>query len=81
MAENSLTRTRLGNGLQVVLKESHAAPVASFWIYYRVGSRNEAPGSTGISHWVEHMLFKGTEAFPRGSSTRLSPGRAACSTA
>ncbi|MCB0082768.1 MAG: insulinase family protein, partial [Caldilineaceae bacterium] len=42
------------------------APVASFWIYYRVGSRNELPGSTGISHWVEHMLFKGTAKFPSG---------------
>ncbi len=42
------------------------APVASFWIFYRVGSRNELPGTTGLSHWVEHMLFKGTEAYPRG---------------
>ncbi len=52
--------------MQVILQERHVAPVASFWIYYRVGSRNELPGSTGISHWVEHMLFKGTEQFPRG---------------
>ena len=56
----------MSNGLQVILKETHVAPVASFWIYYRVGSRNELPGTTGISHWVEHMLFKGTERFPRG---------------
>jgi len=56
----------LPNGLQVILRESHVAPVASFWIFYRVGSRNEQPGLTGISHWVEHMLFKGTERFPRG---------------
>jgi zinc protease len=44
----------------------HHAPVASFWIWYRVGSRNEGSGTTGISHWVEHMLFKGTPTFPRG---------------
>jgi zinc protease len=50
----------------VLLKESHVAPVASFWLYYRVGSRNELPGMTGASHWVEHMLFKGTDRFPRG---------------
>ncbi len=56
----------LGNGLKVILKEVHTAPVASFWIFYRVGSRNEMPGLTGISHWVEHMLFKGTERYPRG---------------
>jgi zinc protease len=40
--------------------------VASFWLWYRVGSRNETPGLTGLSHWVEHMLFKGTPDFPRG---------------
>ncbi len=60
-------KTCLDNGLQVILKESHLAPVASFWIYYQVGSRNEAPGVTGISHWVEHMLFKGTEKYPQGA--------------
>lgn len=66
MAIEGLTKTTLSNGLQIVLKESHVAPVASFWVFYRVGSRNERPGTTGISHWVEHMLFKGTEQFPRG---------------
>ena len=68
MAANNqkLCKKTLDNGLQVLLKESHVAPVASFWIYYRVGSRNELPGSTGISHWVEHMLFKGTAKFPSG---------------
>ena len=66
MAIENLTTTRLSNGLPVLIKESHAAPVASFWIFYRVGSRNELPGITGISHWVEHMLFKGSERFPRG---------------
>ena len=63
----SVQKVRLDNGLQILLKESHMAPVASFWIYYRVGSRNEAPGVTGISHWVEHMLFKGTERYPQGA--------------
>jgi zinc protease len=57
---------QLANGLQLLLKETHVAPVASFWIYYRVGSRNELPGNTGASHWVEHMLFKGTDRLPRG---------------
>jgi zinc protease len=57
---------RLDNGLTVVLKESRYAPVTTFWIWYRVGSRNEVPGITGIAHWAEHMLFKGSEAFPKG---------------
>ena len=57
----------LTNGLQVLLKPIHTAPVVSNWIWYRVGSRNEQPGTTGISHWVEHMMFKGTPTFPKGS--------------
>lgn len=63
---DGFTKTRLPNGLTVLIKEAHAAPVASFWLWYRVGSRNERLGTTGISHWVEHMLFKGTASFPRG---------------
>jgi zinc protease len=66
MTQLPLHRTTLSNGLQVLVRENHSAPVASFWIFYRVGSRNETPGLTGISHWVEHMLFKGTVLFPRG---------------
>ena len=62
-----LQTATLANGLQVILRPSSAAPVASFWLFYRVGSRNETPGLTGVSHWVEHMLFKGTEQFPRGA--------------
>ncbi len=61
-----LITQQLDNGLQVILQPSRAAPAASFWLWYRVGSRNESPGLSGLSHWVEHMLFKGTAAFPRG---------------
>lgn len=50
----------------VLLKEMHKAPVISFWLLYRVGSRNEPTGRTGVSHWLEHMMFKGTEQFPAG---------------
>lgn len=64
-------KTKLDNGLTVVLKEMHHAPVTSFMIWYRVGSRNEKPGMTGASHWVEHMMFKGTPAFPDGMLDRL----------
>lgn len=56
----------LKNGLKVMLKEIHTAPIISNWMWYRVGSRDEVPGITGISHWVEHMMFKGTEQFPAG---------------
>jgi zinc protease len=63
-------RTRLRNGLEVRLKEIHSAPLISFWVWYRVGARNERAGFTGASHWVEHMLFKGTRKFPAGELDR-----------
>jgi zinc protease len=55
----------LANGLRVVVREIHTAPLASIWCWYRVGSRDEGPGLTGASHWVEHMNFKGTANIPR----------------
>jgi zinc protease len=61
----------LPNGLTILAKEVHSAPVATFWIWYRVGGRNEIPGLTGISHWVEHMLFKGTPNFGKGEIMHL----------
>lgn len=67
---SSVLKTRLRNGLTVVLKEVHVAPVISWWVWYRVGSRHERPGGTGISHWVEHMMFKGTRSFPASVSDR-----------
>ena len=67
---NDFVNTQLSNGLAVLIKEAHTAPVASFWVWYRVGSRNEHTGITGISHWVEHMLFKGTQMFPKGAAEK-----------
>ena len=64
MPKSNVTKTRLPNGLTVLLKEVHTAPLVSWWVWYRVGSRHERPGHTGISHWVEHMMFKGTRRFP-----------------
>ncbi|MDE2636572.1 MAG: pitrilysin family protein [Chloroflexota bacterium] len=65
-----LTHHTLPNGLTILLREAHSAPVISWWLAYRVGSRNEPTGLTGISHWVEHMMFKGTERFPAGMLDR-----------
>jgi zinc protease len=53
--------TILPNGLKVILVEDHRAPLVTFQVWYRVGSRNEAWGKTGLSHVLEHMMFKGTE--------------------
>jgi zinc protease len=58
------TRVTLDNGLQVLLKEIHTAPLISSWVWYRIGSKDEPTGKTGISHWCEHMQFKGTPTFP-----------------
>jgi zinc protease len=66
-----ITKTKLSNGLLVLLKEIHTAPLISNWIWYRVGSRDEKAGITGISHWVEHMQFKGTPQFPGKVLDRL----------
>jgi len=60
----------LDNGLRILVKEMHAAPVVTFWAWYMVGSRNERTGITGASHWVEHMLFKGTDGFGKGEIMR-----------
>ena len=54
----------LENGFKILLKEIHTAPLISQWVWYRVGSKDESTGQTGISHWVEHMQFKGTPQFP-----------------
>ena len=62
------TQTRsdyLPNGLKVVVREVHTAPLVSVWCWYRVGSGDESAGRTGVSHWVEHMNFKGTVNIPR----------------
>lgn len=66
----AVQKRTLANGLTVLTKELHHAPVTAFWVWYRVGSRNEVAGKTGISHWVEHMMFKGTERFPNGVMDR-----------
>jgi zinc protease len=57
--------TTLDNGLKVLVQEEHTAPLASVWCWYKVGSKDEVPGQTGVSHWCEHMNFKGTANIPR----------------
>jgi zinc protease len=57
----NVSETVLPNGLKVILLENHKAPLVTFQVWYRVGSRNEPWGKTGISHVLEHMMFKGTQ--------------------
>lgn len=63
---NQVRETHFDNGLTVLTRELHNAPVATFWVWYRVGSKNEVQGITGASHWVEHMMFKGTAQLKKG---------------
>ena len=68
-----VTTHRLTNGLTVMVKEWHAAPVAACCLGYAVGARDEQPGQAGISHWLEHLMFRGTARYPRGQLDRLIP--------
>lgn len=68
---SDVTKHTLQNGMTVLLKEVHSAPVITWIVMYRIGSRNERTGQTGISHWVEHMMFKGTERYPAGDLDRM----------
>jgi zinc protease len=61
----------LTNDMKVLLVEVPKAPVATVQVWYKVGSRNEVMGRAGLSHMLEHMMFKGTNRFPKGSFSRL----------
>jgi zinc protease len=61
----------LPNGLKVLLLEDHRSPIVSVQIWYRVGSRNEQRGATGIAHFLEHLMFKGTRRYGPRQFARL----------
>ncbi len=64
----------LRNGLQVSISEDHRSPALALFLWYPVGGRDELPGRTGISHWVEHMMFRGTPRYPSGRLDRMISG-------
>lgn len=70
-AEGKVSETVLPNGLTVIIKEVHSAPVFTLQVWYKVGSRNEHTGITGASHLLEHMMFKGTKTYGRGEFSRI----------
>lgn len=67
-----VSETVLPNGLKVLIKEVHAAPVVVVDVWYKVGSRNERPGMTGASHLLEHMTYKGTKEFAKDDMRNLT---------
>jgi len=70
-APAEVAEVTLDNGLQLLAVEDHRSPVVSVQVWYRVGSRNERPGATGLAHFLEHMMFKGTPSHGRGEFARL----------
>ena len=67
------TEHTLSNGLHIIVEEDHRAPVVLTQLWYKVGSADEVAGKTGLSHALEHMMFKGTKTVPAGEySSRIS---------
>lgn len=62
---------KLANGLTVLIHEDHKMPLLSYQQWFRVGSSHEMPGRTGLAHFFEHMMFKGTKKYPEGEIDRL----------
>lgn len=60
----------LPNGLQVVVIENHRAPIVAQMVWYKVGAADEAPGKSGIAHFLEHLMFKGTKVIPPGEFSK-----------
>jgi zinc protease len=71
VAAPKTTEFRLDNGLKIVVQEDHRAPVVVTEVWYKVGSSYETMGQTGISHALEHMMFKGTPKVPAGEFSRI----------
>ena len=70
-ARFAVTEATLDNGLRVLIQEDARNPIVAVQVFYRVGSRNERPGATGLAHFLEHMMFKGTPTHGRGEISRL----------
>jgi zinc protease len=74
-ARGGVQQRTLDNGLEVLVREDHSAPLVCSFIWYRVGLRNERPGEAGLSHFLEHVAFKGTERFTGREMNRLVTAR------
>jgi len=69
-AQAEVFERTLANGLKVVVKEDHRAPVVVQQVWYKAGSMDESTGTTGVAHVLEHMMFKGTKAVPAGEFSK-----------
>ncbi|WP_428609305.1 M16 family metallopeptidase [Sedimenticola sp.] len=71
LMDNQVHETVLDNGMKVIVKEDHRAPIMVSQVWYKVGASYEPDGITGISHALEHMMFKGTPSHPPGEFSRI----------
>ncbi|MEM7213498.1 MAG: pitrilysin family protein [Pseudomonadota bacterium] len=71
LAEQPVTTFALDNGMDVVVIEDHRAPVVTHMVWYRVGAADEARGVSGIAHFLEHLMFKGTDEIPDGAFSKI----------
>ena len=71
LALGEVTTYKLDNGLEIVVIEDHRAPIVTHMVWYRVGAADEPSGKSGIAHFLEHLLFKGTEKLAPGEFTEI----------
>ena len=71
LADQPVTSFTLNNGMEVVVIEDHRAPVVTHMVWYRVGSADEPRGVSGIAHFLEHLMFKGTDEIPDGAFSKI----------
>jgi zinc protease len=71
LAAAEVTSFTLDNGMEVVVLEDHRAPVVVHMVWYRVGAADEPPGKSGIAHFLEHLMFKGTETLGSGEFSEV----------
>jgi zinc protease len=69
--ETDVTHTTLSNGMQIVVIPDHRAPVITQMVWYKIGAADEPPGKSGIAHFLEHLMFKGTEKIPPGEFSKI----------
>src|SRR3984957_13701086 len=66
-----VTERTLKNGMKVLVQSDHSIPNVALYIFYRIGSRNERPGTTGLSHFFEHMMFNGAKKYGPGELDKI----------
>src|SRR6202046_205833 len=72
LAQPAAVKTEtLANGMKILIQEDHNIPNVALYFFYRIGSRNEHPGATGLSHFFEHMMFNGAKKYGPGDLDKV----------